>query len=283
MSKKPVPTKKVNKPTRKKKKNSNSIIGLYIFMIVIVVGLVFVIYKKTSKMVNQVLNNDNSLLNTKKYQSFGVDIPVNYEVKGIDISRHQGNINWDLLMASGKTNTNQKVEFVYIKATEGVTRMDNSFEENWQNAKKSGIKRGAYHFFIPWRSGESQAASFLSTVRSEEGDLVPALDFEKSGGRSKKYIQREIHSFLDIIEKRYSIKPLIYTNLKMYNDFIRGDFEGYPLWIACYSIKDMDNLLEHDWVLWQITEQATVSGISSKVDLNVTKNGLQTIKEITLK
>src|SRR6476660_2447595 len=59
---------------------------------------------------------------------------------GIDVSHHQGEIDWPRVASDG-------VRFAYIKASEGGTVPDHRFRENWVEAKKAGLRRGAYHFF----------------------------------------------------------------------------------------------------------------------------------------
>ena len=203
---------------------------------------------------------------TKKNPTFGVQIPNGYSIYGIDISFYQGRIDWS---AVNKMKVkDDSITFAFIKATEGVTRTDAHFYDNWKAIKKTTLLRGAYHFFIPWRTGKSQAEHFLSVVNFQKGDLAPVLDFEKVGNKSKTKIIKEIKSFCEEIEKNHHIKPIIYTNLKLYRDYIQGNFDDYPLWIAYYN-PDNTEINKHDWLFWQFTEKGKVNGISGTVDFNV--------------
>ena len=89
--------------------------------------------------------------------------------EGIDVSRHQGKIDWKAVAAAGAT-------FAYIKATEGGSHVDQRFPENWSGAKAAGIRRGAYHFFNPRTPVQKQVTLFKSTVTLGAGDLPPVLD-----------------------------------------------------------------------------------------------------------
>src|SRR6476620_6575337 len=86
--------------------------------------------------------------------------PLWYGVIGIDVSNHQGDIDWSALAGSN-------VAFAYIKATEGGDFRDKRFQLNWEGAKKAGITRGAYHFFTQCRPGAEQAKNFIATVPRE--------------------------------------------------------------------------------------------------------------------
>ena len=92
--------------------------------------------------------------------------------QGIDVSHHQGGVNWNAVAASG-------ISFTFIKATEGAHMTDAAFATYWNGARAAGIRRGAYHFFRPADSGIQQADFFLRTVGAfAEGDLPPILDWE---------------------------------------------------------------------------------------------------------
>src|SRR6516165_7639969 len=80
-----------------------------------------------------------------------------HDVIGVDVSGHQGDIDWLSLAAGG-------VAFAYIKATEGGDFRDKQFQKNWDGARTAGMLRGAYHFFTQCRSGADQATNFIRTV-----------------------------------------------------------------------------------------------------------------------
>ena len=185
---------------------------------------------------------------------------------GIDVSHHQDNIDWDAVKAMQVQQI--KIDFVFIKATEGLGRVDNTFRRNWFNARQAGIPRGAYHYFIPSKSGKAQAENFIETIQLEKGDLPPVLDIEQTNGASAEDIQQRAMDWLTMIEKQFKVKPIIYTNVDFYETFLAGKFDDYPLWIAHYLVQDKPRIQRH-WTFWQHNERGHVNGIDTSVDFNV--------------
>jgi len=83
-----------------------------------------------------------------------------YPVRGIDVSHHQGKIDWQAVKK-------QDIQFAYIKSTEGVDYQDPMFKTNWLEAHKAGIIRGAYHFFNFCSSPVKQAENFIRVVQKK--------------------------------------------------------------------------------------------------------------------
>lgn len=200
------------------------------------------------------------------YAAFGIEVPTNYSIHGIDVSKYQEFIDWKLVKAMDVNGT--KVEFAFIKATEGLGNMDRQFKRNWQKAKDAGITRGAYHFFIATKSGKTQAENFISRVDLEEGDLPPVIDVEQAYGMSGDKIRKEVRAFIDAMEYNYHVKPIIYTNVNFYNRYLKGEFDDYPLWVAHYLQKERPRI-GRDWIFWQHSETGRVNGITNPVDFNV--------------
>ena len=99
-----------------------------------------------------------------------------FPVRGVDVSAHQGEIDWPVLAG-------QDLSFAFVKATEGSSFTDARFRENWEEARSCGLRVGAYHFFSFDSSGEAQAAHFIETVPKRQGDLPPFAE--------KKYKRRK--------------------------------------------------------------------------------------------
>ena len=138
-----------------------------------------------------------------------VNYPEGYEIHGIDISHHQGHIDWDKLKDQGMINK-FPIRFVMIKATEGSTQTDENFLENFHQAREHGFTRGAYHFYSVHSPAENQAQHFLSQVKLENGDLPPVLDVEhKPKQQTDDEFKTSILRWLDIVEKHYKVKPII--------------------------------------------------------------------------
>ncbi|MCW3089210.1 MAG: glycoside hydrolase family 25 protein [Ferruginibacter sp.] len=201
-----------------------------------------------------------------QYPAFGIDIPVNYTIHGIDVSRHQAVIDWADVKAMQIQNV--KIGFGFMKATEGIQSVDGRFRKNWFDAKKAGIPRGAYHFFNAGKSGKAQAENFIETVNLEKGDLPPVLDVEQIRGTSVANLQQRVGDWIKVVEKHYGVKPIIYTNADFYKNYLAGKFDDYPLWVAHYLVKDKPRI-KRNWIFWQHNETGRVNGINAFVDFNV--------------
>lgn len=185
-----------------------------------------------------------------------------YAVHGIDVSHHQKRILWDSVATT-------HIDFVYVKASEGVTWKDTLFQENWSELRRVGLFRGAYHFFRPDYDGKAQAENFLEQVKLRPGDLAPVLDVEVLDNASKVTLLKEMYAWLYWVELRTGVKPVIYTNQKFYNDYLSGYFSDYPLWIARYNTKTPFLVDCRDWNFWQYGDQGRLKGIEGNVDFNV--------------
>jgi len=215
-----------------------------------------------------------------RYPAFGIPIPVNYTIHGIDVSHHQAIINWADVKAMQDKNI--KIGFAFIKATEGLGSVDNAFRRNWFKAKEANLPRGAYHFFISSKSGKAQAESFIDNVTLEKGDIPPVLDIEQANGASAGEIQQRVKDWLVMIEKQYKVKPIIYTNVDFYENFLAGSFDDYPLWVAHYLVKDKPRI-GRNWMFWQHNEGGRVNGIDAYVDFNVFNGDSSEFKKILLR
>lgn len=188
-----------------------------------------------------------------------------YPVQGIDVSNHQNEIDW------GKLDK-KRVQFALIKATEGGDFKDKSFTKNWQRAREQGIVVGAYHFFTFCKSGEEQAWNYIESVPILPNTLPPAIDLEYSGNckltKTKEELLRDIDVFVEIVEKHYQRKVLIYVLDNFYNDFLVGKYPDNPLWLRDVYRKPVitDNRV---WAFWQYSNRGRLDGIEGFVDLNV--------------
>ena len=200
------------------------------------------------------------------YPGFQIEIPQGYTIHGIDVSKYQRTINWKEV---GNMEVNGvKVGFAFIKATEGVGNVDEQFRRNWLKAEQENICKGAYHFFIAGKSGKKQAANYIEIVSLKKGDLPPVLDIEQAYGVSALEIKKEVSDWLMVVEKQYGVKPLIYTNIDFYKNYLQNDFDDYPIWIAHY-LQPVKPRIERKWSFWQHSESGRVNGIKSPVDFNV--------------
>jgi lysozyme len=201
-----------------------------------------------------------------RYDEFGIDIPTNYSVHGIDVSKYQHVIDWESVKAMNVDNV--RLSFAFIKATEGNINEDRYFARNWKKARDANMTRGAYHFFLATKSGKTQAENFISSVTLEPGDLPPVLDIEQTYGVPAVKLRQRVREWLTTVEHFYGVKPIIYTNVDFYRLYLDQEFDDYPLWVAHYINKGKPRIYR-DWHFWQYSEAGRVNGILSKVDFNV--------------
>src|SRR5690606_10409128 len=138
---------------------------------------------------------------------------------------------------------------------------------NWKKARDAGLVRGAYHFFLPTKSGKAQAKNFIATVNLEKSDLPPVIEVEQAYGVSRGKHRKEVNELIDALEYYYQVKPIIYTNVSFYDRYLKGEFDDYPLWVAHYLQRERPRI-ERDWIFWQHSESGRVSGIAGPVDFN---------------
>ena len=191
-----------------------------------------------------------------------------YPVKGVDVSSYQGDIDWQVL--------SKDIDFAYIKATEGSSSFDSRFEYNWQQAQKTGIRTGAYHFFSFDSSGKTQAENFISTVEAVPDMLPPVIDIEFYADKQNHPPNREdVNAQLDILisqlEKHYGTRPVIYSTGAAYQIYLSGGYMDYDIWIR--DIFREPSLPDgRKWTFWQYSEKGQLEGYSGDehfIDLNV--------------
>lgn len=211
---------------------------------------------------------------------YGVpNCPEGYSIRGIDVSHHQGNIDWDKL--SKAKIGDEPVSFVFIKATEGVGLTDKKFHYNFKRAAEVGIMRGAYHFFLADSSAELQAKHFIRTVKLEEGDLPPVLDIEQMGQATPEQLRQRARDWLDVVERHYGVKPILYTNNNFRTNYLNTpEFNAYPYWIAHYYVDTLT--YQGAWKFWQHTDCGRVDGIRGKVDFNAYNGSMYDLRRLTI-
>ncbi|MBQ9556594.1 MAG: hypothetical protein IJV05_10255 [Muribaculaceae bacterium] len=191
--------------------------------------------------------------------------PDNVQYDGIDISKHQGAINWEELKRYSK------IKFVYIKATEGSDYTDPRYRENIHNARKHGFKVGSYHFLSTKSSVVRQFQNFITVAKREEQDLLPIIDVERLSPWTSQQLRDSLKVFADLLEDHYGCKPLIYTSEKFFTKNLGRAFADYPLFIAKYNTVQ-PNIGGYRWILWQFADnglfKSAVRGNYGEVDLS---------------
>lgn len=201
--------------------------------------------------------------------------PADYPVHGIDISRWQAGIDWPTARANG-------VNFVFIKATEGGDLLDPAFQTNWAAAGRAEVPRGAYHFYYWCRPAEEQARWFIQHVPRTPGALPPVLDVEWTPFSPTctrrppaAEVRAEARRFMDIIERHYGQRPLIYTSIDFFEDNEMWLLTGHDFWLRSVAGHPQDVYAGHHWTFWQYTGTGLVPGIKGKTDINVFAGGKQ--------
>jgi len=174
------------------------------------------------------------------------------------------------------------IRFIIIKSTEGSSRIDPNFDENFYQAREYGFIRGVYHFWSNNSSARSQANYFLSKVHLLDGDLPPVLDVEhKPKNESVEDFQTDILTWLHIVENKYGVKPIIYTYYKFKDAYLSAPvFDDYPYWIAHYYVDKVE--YQGKWKFWQHTDVGKLPGIKGHVDLNIYNGSYYDLMRLTI-
>ena len=194
--------------------------------------------------------------------------------KGIDVSKHQGNIDWTKVAADG-------VEFAFIRVglrgygTEGKLVEDEYFEQNVKGALQAGIKVGVYFYSQAITDEEllEEANLVLEKVKPYNIELPIVFDVEKvSGGKGRanelSVEERTRLTALFCQTIQYAgYKPMIYHNMEMGTLMLDlGQLEQYDKWFAYYND---DLYYPYAYKVWQYSEKGAVDGINEEVDLNI--------------
>ena len=208
------------------------------------------------------------------------EYPEGYEIHGIDISHYQGKIDWEQLknaMIKGCP-----VRFVIIKSTEGSSQLDENFRENFNQVRDFGFIRGVYHFWSNKSTAREQAYYVLDQGHLTDGDLPPVLDIEhKPADKSVEDFQRDVLTWLHIVEDKYHAKPIIYTYYKFKEQYLSAPvFDDYPYWIAHYYVDKVQ--YKGKWKFWQHTDVGKLPGIKGYVDFNIYNGSYYELKQLCI-
>ena len=186
-----------------------------------------------------------------------------YPVAGIDVSRHNGDIDFEKVR-------DDDYQFVFIKASEGKTHKDAAFERNHRLVRQAGLKVGAYHFFRKNRTGQEQADNFLEVVKGKMLDLPLVIDLEDNWGNgaavNRQTALERLMQMIDILKKE-GYQVMIYTNLDGYEKYYKNMLVDCDLWLCSFTNPDMLSQLPHS--IQQYSFEGSVAGVKGDVDLNV--------------
>lgn len=192
-----------------------------------------------------------------------------YPVRGIDVSHHQGVIDWQQVAADD-------VSFAIIKATEGGDHVDEEFLSNYLVARSLGLAVGAYHFFTLCRPAAEQAENFIRTVPKDKPQLPPVVDIEFSGNCAERptpeAFAAELKVFTDAVEAAFGQPVMIYAigeALETYGSVL----PARPQWVRSLAWHPGND----DWTVWQYHNMGRVAGIDGDVDLDVLQGGAEAL------
>ncbi|KQU98074.1 glycoside hydrolase [Mesorhizobium sp. Root695] len=195
--------------------------------------------------------------------------PWNYAVHGTDVSKYQTSVDWPAARASG-------ISFAFIKATEGGDRFDEYFNEHWARTKANGIPRAAYHFYYFCTPAAVQARWFIRNVPVDRSAMPPVLDMEWNPQSptcklrpDAATVRAEMSTFLEIVERHYGKKPIIYTSVDFFDDNELSSFRGYPYWLRSVAGHPREKYGSHPFTFWQYTGTGIIPGMPGKADINV--------------
>ncbi len=186
--------------------------------------------------------------------------------KGIDVSKHDGVIDWQKAKNSGF------VDFAVLRAGYGrlIEQKDKKFETNYQGCKENGIPCGAYWYSYAKSVSEMQteARVFLEAIKGKQFEYPVYLDFEEKSqfALGKAKCTEMAKAFLEILENAGYYAGMYCSTYYLTNFFDSSVKDNYTMWVAHYGVSTPSYAGAYD--IWQYSSTGTVSGISHKCDLN---------------
>jgi lysozyme len=194
-------------------------------------------------------------------------------LNGIDVSYHQGSIDWARVADAGKG-------FAFVRASAGTLTADVAYDTNRDGARAAGVVVGSYHFGNPDSTANdalNEARWFVQNATVGSGDLVPVLDLEVSNGLGAAALTTWARTWLTEVESATGVRPLIYTTPNFWSSSMAGtDWfarNGYQVWVAHWTSASQPtvpagNWAGHGWTFWQHSSTGSVPGVSGPVDLD---------------
>ena len=189
------------------------------------------------------------------------------EIKCIDVSTWQGDIDWAKVKAAGYGHA-------IIRAGFGreATQVDNKFEKNYKNAKAAGVKLGAYwySYAVDKADAVKEAKACLSVLKGKTFEMPIYFDMEESSMTKlgKSTLTEMAKAFCETI-KAGGFVPGVYSNPNWFKNYL--DYSGlkklYSIWLAQYYKE-----AQYECDVWQYASDGKVNGISGNVDMNIIYN-----------
>lgn len=270
---KPSTVKKATKHVKGKKATDSSPlrrIPYYILGILVAIAVGLVTYIACRVVI------DNAFIIKAK---FGEIVYPDGEIRGIDISHYQAEIDWDKLRNAEINGV--PIRFILIKATEGTDIIDENFNENFAKAHKNGFLRGAYHFFSTQSNPISQAKHFCRIAQLEGYDILPILDVERIDNLTPQHLRENVIKWMNYVEQHYGVPPILYTSYSFRIHYLNTpEFDRYPFWIAHYYVEELT--YKGEWKFWQHSDRGEIDGITGNVDINVFNGTYEELQKLTI-
>lgn len=205
-------------------------------------------------------------------------------LRGVDISKWQGDVNWNAIAGDG-------MSFAFVRVSDGINTKDQFFDKNWAEARDAGLYTGVYQFFRPNQNIRQQADYLLEKMGCDmtaktcpwtSMDLPPVIDVEhRPSGWSKTQMRNAIRAWIDRVED-FGVEPIVYSGRYFWRDYVGSDeWADHPFWIAHYT-NNCPNIPSHwqDWDFWQFTESGSVAGVSGGTDTNNFNGSIDMLKAL---
>lgn len=196
---------------------------------------------------------------------------LEYTVTGIDVSRYQSSIQWNVVKTA--------ISFVYIKATEGLFTTDTLCSNHANGAKAAGIKIGYYHFGLVSKDPVGQAKHFHDVISTmPAANLMPVLDIEiNKANLTSIEMESWITTFINTLKNLGYPQVMIYSCYSFLNQNLppTHNLGSYPLWLAEYSSLPAPKIPVgwNTFLIWQYKDDGNVGGINGEVDMDRALNG----------
>ena len=182
---------------------------------------------------------------------------------GIDVSHYQGRVNW------AEVARDKQVTFVILKATEGNSFVDETYQYNIRECKRHNIPVGSYHFYRANVDPEAQYQNMMRNINPSMQDILPVIDVELTNGVSPELFINRLEALCEMVTKAYGARPIIYTGRNFFAKYFNTPrFRHYKFWIAAYTTSQPELAGGQDYIFWQFTDKSRVSGIRGGVDMS---------------
>lgn len=204
-----------------------------------------------------------------------------YPVRGPIMDSKCGEIYWSKFGG-------QNIQMCYLRATKSTNYVDEQFEKNWKNCKKSKLPVGALHVFDLNTSGEAQAENFLSVTGDMTGYLTPVVEispgiwariFSPGVNETGTYLR----DFVNAVKKSCGAAPIIKCSQHAYEKYIKGEFSDCMIWYESNFSQPDDDI---DWTFWEYTSRAKLQCFENTgrhLYMSVYRYGEDEFKKLILK